>query len=86
MFVESLFQVKQCGTEDTEVNRTGSSHEGAHSPAGELKQTKGHGEERETGVREEEEDGESREGFFPAEGAGSASRRKTLKGEWSLQG
>ena len=52
MFVESLFQVKQCGTEDTEVNRTGSSHEGAHSPAGELKQTKGRGEEREMGVRE----------------------------------
>lgn len=86
MFVESLFQVKQCGTEDTEVNRTGSRHEGAHSPAGELKQTKGRGEERETGVREEEEDGESREGFFPAEGAGTASQRKTLKGEWSLQG
>ena len=52
MFVESLFQVKQCGTEDTEVNRTGSSHEGAHSPAGELKQTKGHGEERAgTGIK-----------------------------------
>lgn len=67
------------------MNRTRSSHEGAHSPAGKPKQTEGCGEERDMGVREEE-DGKSREGFFPAEGAGPASRRKTLKGEWSLQG
>ena len=37
------------------------------------------------GVREEE-DRESREGSFPAGDAGPASRRKTSKGEWSLQG
>lgn len=27
----------------------------------------------------------AKEGFSPAEGAGTASQRKTLKGEWSLQ-
>ena len=31
MFVENLFQVKPCGAEDTEMNRTGSSPEGVHS-------------------------------------------------------
>lgn len=53
-FVENLFQVKQCGTEDTEVNRTGSSPKGARGPAGDLRQTKGLGKERDTDVREEE--------------------------------
>lgn len=50
----------------TEVNRTGSSHEGSHSPAGELKQQikgrgggEGHGCER-------GEDGESQGGIFPS--------------------
>lgn len=42
MFVGNLFQVKQCGAEDTEVSGTGSSPEGVHSSPRERKQAKGH--------------------------------------------
>lgn len=42
MFVENLVQVKQCGAEDTLMNRIGSSPEGVHGPVGEQKQAKGH--------------------------------------------
>lgn len=43
MFVENLFQVKQCSAKDTEMDRTGSSPEGIHGSAGEQKQIKGMG-------------------------------------------
>lgn len=72
MFVGNLFQVRQCSTEDTEMNRIGSSPEGVHSPQREQKQAKGYWEERDTS-HGKEEDGESRKGFLPAEDAGTTS-------------
>lgn len=72
MFAVNLLQVKRCGTEDTEMNRTGSHPEGVHTPPRNRNKSTDIGEERDTS-HGKEEDGESRKGYLPVDNAGTTS-------------